>query len=414
MSGSWKTDGDASNVRGKTLKQPVYAETSMTEDKEQNEERQTLTFESDDGASRSIWIAAVILIAIVAWMGSGFLLPSEVQTGDQAKTSEPQPVAVTVRTSIAESVTLYFQAEGQAQPDRDTALRAESSGDVAEVLVNKGDDVLQGQIIARLTTNRVQADLRREIEARDSAQREFDNANELRDRGVATVDRVTEARAALAAAEADVAAALEALESTNIVAPFNGRIETLSLDEGEYISAGSDVGRIVDNQPLTVALQVPQQALNRIKNGQTAEVNFITGEEREGSVTFVSTSASAETRTFLAEIEVPNTDGAIPAGISAEISIPTGTEKAHFVTPSVVSLSPDGATGVKAVEDGKVVFYEIQVVRAEVDGIWVTGMPDTTQIIIIGQGFVRDGEAIRAQPERAEGAAQELVREAGE
>lgn len=386
----------------------------MTEDKEQNEERQTLTFETDDGASRSIWIAAVILIAIVAWMGSGFLLPSEVQTGDQAKTSEPQPVAVTVRTSIAESVTLYFQAEGQAQPDRDTALRAESSGDVAEVLVNKGDDVLQGEIIARLTTNRVQADLRREIEARDSAQREFDNANELRDRGVATVDRVTEARAALAAAEADVAAAQEALESTNIVAPFNGRIETLSLDEGEYISAGSDVGRIVDNQPLTVALQVPQQALNRIKNGQTAEVNFITGEEREGSVTFVSTSASAETRTFLAEIEVPNTDGAIPAGISAEISIPTGTEKAHFVTPSVVSLSPDGATGVKAVEDGKVIFYEIQVVRAEVDGIWVTGLPDTAQIIIIGQGFVRDGEAIKAQPERTGGAAQELVREAGE
>ncbi|WP_306258709.1 efflux RND transporter periplasmic adaptor subunit [Pararhizobium sp. IMCC21322] len=386
----------------------------MTEDKEQKQERQTLTFESDEGASRSIWIAAVILIAIVAWMGSGFLLPSKVQTGDQAKTSEPQPVAVTVRTSIAESVTLYFQAEGQAQPDRDTALRAESSGDVAEVLVNKGDDVLQGDIIARLTTNRVQADLRREIEARDSAQREFDNANELRDRGVATVDRVTEARAALAAAEADVAAAQEALESTNIVAPFTGRIETLSLDEGEYISAGSDVGRIVDNQPLTVALQVPQQALNRIRNGQTAEVNFITGEEREGSVTFVSTSASAETRTFLAEIEVPNSDGAIPAGISAEISIPTGTEKAHFVTPSVVSLSPDGVTGVKSVEDNKVVFYEIQVVRAEVDGIWVTGLPDTAQIIIIGQGFVREGEAIKAQPERAESPAQELAREAGE
>lgn len=378
----------------------------MTEYQDQTESHQTLTFENDKGASRSTWIAGLILIVIVAWMGSGFVLPSQDQSQDVTNTSQPAPVAVTVRASSAESVTLYFQAEGQAQPDRDTVIRSEASGDVAEVLVKKGDDVLQGDTIARLTTNQVLADLRREIEEQKRARREFDNANELRDRGVATVDRVSEARAALAAAEAGVTAAQEALENTNIVAPFNGRIEGLSLDVGEFISAGSNVGRIVDNQPLTVALQIPQQALNRIKNGQSADVKFITGEEREGRVTFVSTSASAETRTFLAEVEVPNTDGAIPAGISAEIRIPTGTKNAHFISPSVVSLSPNGITGIKAVEDDTVVFHDIQVVRAEVDGIWVTGMPDDVQIIIVGQGFVRNGETIRARPERTSGAAQ--------
>ncbi|WP_210421533.1 efflux RND transporter periplasmic adaptor subunit [Hoeflea halophila] len=346
---------------------------------------------------------------MVGWMGSGFVIPSEEDVPEPVAVQEAAAVAVAVRASIAKTVTLFFQAEGQAQPDRDTVIRAEASGDVAEVLVRKGQDLQEGDIIARLSSNRVEADLKRAIEERDRAQREFDNATTLLERGVSTADRVVQAQAALAGAKAAVTAAEEAVESTNIVAPFNGRIETLSLDAGEFISAGSEVGRIVDNQPLRVALQVPQQALRRIKNGQTALVSFITGEKREGSVVFVGTSASAETRTFLAEIEVANENGIIPAGISAEISIPTGEEQAHFISPSVVSLSPDGVTGVKTVEDGRVVFHDISVVRAEVEGIWVTGLPDEAQIITIGQGFVRDGETVVARPEPTSDVAEELL-----
>lgn len=385
----------------------------MSRTDDQDEDRKALTFESDKGASGSTWIAALLLIAIVGWMGSGFIYPTEdeVQT---AEVTEPAPVAVATRQSRAEDVTLYFQAEGQALPDRDTPIRAEASGDVAEVLIEKGDDVEKGEIIARLSTDRVDADLRRAQEELDGAQREFSNASDLRERGVATTDRVSEARAALAAAQAQLAAAQDALDSTNITAPFAGRVETLTLDAGEFISAGTDVGRIVDNRPLTVALQVPQQALNQIRNGQSAQVNFITGEEREGRVTFVGTSASSETRTFLAEVEVSNEDGAIPAGISAEIRIPTGTTSAHFITPSVVSLNPDGSTGVKVVEDATVVFHEIEVVRAEVDGIWVTGLPDETEIITIGQGFVRNGEIIDARPDVAPGTAEQLAQEAAQ
>ncbi|MFZ5963856.1 efflux RND transporter periplasmic adaptor subunit [Thalassococcus sp. BH17M4-6] len=386
----------------------------MTKPQDQTESRQALTFDNDKGASRSTWIAAAILVAIVAWMGSGFVLPGEEDASATPAAEDPAPVAVAVRTSEARPVTLFFQAEGQAQPDRDTAIRTEASGDVAEVLVEKGDDVSQGDIIARLSSNRVEADLNRAREEQDRAQREFDNATELLERGVGTQDRVSQAQATLAAAQAAVTAAEEALDSTNITAPFDGRIETLTLDAGEYVSSGSDIGRIVDNRPLTVTLQVPQQALGRIRNGQMAAVSFITGEEREGRVTFVGTSASAETRTFLAEIEVPNDDGAIPAGISAEIRIPTGERQAHFISPSVVSLSPDGITGVKTVEDGVATFHEIEVVRAEVDGIWVTGLPDEAEIITIGQGFVRDGEAVEARPELASAADNTPVPEATE
>ncbi len=364
-----------------------------------SENTERLSFQDDKGASRSTWIAAALVVAITGWMGSGYIWPSAEDAEVGAKAAQVDPVAVGVTTSSVQTVTLRFQAEGQALPDRETSIRTETSGDVAEVLVQKGEDVQDGAVIARLSATRAEADLARAREELARAQREFDNATELRERGVATVDRVAQARATLAAAEAAVTNAEEAIESLDITAPFAGRIETLTLDRGEFVQAGAAVGRIVDNRPLTVAIQVPQRALGRIETGQTATVDFITGARREGRVGFVGTSANTETRTFLAEIDVANEDGAIPAGISAEVLIPTGTAKAHFVQPSTVSLDPDGRLGVKTVtKDNTVTFQPIEIVRAEIDGIWVTGLPDTARIITIGQGFVTDGETVAPSP----------------
>jgi multidrug efflux system membrane fusion protein len=331
---------------------------------------------------------------IVGWMVSGFILPSPEQA-QNITLETPEPTAVAVATSQAERVTQFYQAEGQALPDRDTMLRASNSGDVAEVLISKGQDVSTGDIIARLDPSTNIAEANRAAEALAQAQREFSNAQQLLERGFATQDRLTQARAALASAEAQVIEIEQAAETLTITAPFDGRIETLDLDSGEFVSAGSEVGRLVDISPLTIAIQVPQQSLTRLKVGQKARVVFITGEERNGSVTFVGTSAAAETRTFLAEIEVANEDSAIPAGISAEVIIPTGEVTAHFLPPSIVSLDTQGSLGIKTVDSENIVtFYPIAVVKAQIDGIWVTGLPDTVDVITVGQGFVNIGDTV--------------------
>lgn len=355
---------------------------------------QPLTFTSDKGASRSTWFAGVLVILIVGWMGSGFILPSE-NNDPVSVREETKLVAVAVTTSTAETVTQFYQAEGQALPDRETMMRSETSGDIAEVLVSKGQDVEAGAIIARFDPTANLADANRATQELARAQREFDNAEALLDRGVATADRVSQARATLAGAQSELADVQQAADALTILAPFAGRVETLDIDEGEFVSAGMEVGRLVDITPLTVAIQVPQQSLNRLSVGQPATVRFITGEERQGTVTFVGTSAASETRTFLAEIEVNNDDRAIPAGISAEVIIPTGETIAHFLSASIVSLNTEGTLGVKTVDANNVVaFYPIQVVKAQIDGIWVTGLPDTVDVITVGQGYVNENETV--------------------
>lgn len=382
----------------------------MTETRQDG--RQALTFESDRGSNRSRWVAGGLAVAIVGWMGSGYVLPSEkpVQT---VKTSvAPRAVSVAVRRSVAEPVEQIFVAEGQALPDRDMSVRAEISGQIEEVLVAMGADLEAGQVIARFDIAARQADLERAEQERDRAQREFDNATALVERGVATVDRVAQARATLAAGLASVSAAQEAIGKTDIRAPFAGRLESLDVNVGEFVSMGADVGRIVDNTPLNIRIQVPQQSRRDIKVGQTAEVAFITGETSTGEVRFVATSADAETRTFMARIEVPNADGAIPAGISAQLRIPTGRLTAHFVSPAILSLDTDGTLGIKTVNAENVVeFHPISIVRAQTSGIWVSGLPDEARIISIGQGFVNNGETVNPQPDEdaAEMPAQDKV-----
>jgi membrane fusion protein, multidrug efflux system len=364
----------------------------------QTDTRKPLTFESDAGATRSRWIAGGLAVAIVAWMGSGFLLPTKNDAAEAPQTASQQPVSVAVKPSKAEGVTQIFVAEGQALPDRDTMIRAETSGRIAEVLVRKGADLAADEVIARFDTAARQADLARAEEELRRAQREFDNAQALLDRGVATVDRVSQARTGLATARAGLTAAEEAINDTVIRAPFDGRLEALEIDEGEFVSTGAEVGRLVDNTPLTIRIQIPQQSLSAIKVGQKAQVDFITGTSAEGVVDFVGSSANAETRTFSAEIAVPNEDGTIPAGISAQVRIPTGETRAHFVSPAILSLDTDGTLGVKTVtEDNRVAFHEISIVRAQTDGIWITGLPEEAPIISIGQGFVNDGEIVDPQ-----------------
>tara|TARA_R110002167_G_scaffold1426_3_gene6739 strand:- start:29648 stop:30778 length:1131 start_codon:yes stop_codon:yes gene_type:complete len=359
---------------------------------------QTLDFDTERGASRSKWVAWALVIAITGWMGSGYIYPTQTSDDDTSQDTVEKVTAVAVSLSKAETVTRNFVAEGQALPDRSTDLRAEATGQIKEVLVVKGDMVAAGDVIARFDVAQNEADLNRAQQELARAQREFDNAETLVDRGVATNDRLVQARSSLASAQAAVTAAQKALDYSEITAPFGGRIEALDLNAGEFVSAGSSVGQVVDNTPLTVTIQVPQQSLRDIKAGQTAEVTFITGEELQGTVAFVGRNANSETRTFLAEITVENADGVVPAGVSAEIRIPIGEITAHFLSPAILSLDTDGTLGIKTVDaDNTVVFAEVKIERAQTDGIWVSGLPDTANIITIGQGYVTNGDKVNPQ-----------------
>jgi len=362
----------------------------------------TLDFETSGGSGVSGWVATALTLALIAWMGSGYIFPAEEPAAPEARDAGRRAATVAVRASVAEEVTQFFVAEGQALPDRETMIRAETSGEIESLSVQKGQIVDAGVEIARIAAAERSAQLTQANAKIERATREVENAQSLLERGVATQDRVTDARAALATAQAQLATVEQGLDNTVIRAPFPGLLDDLTIDPGEYVQAGTEVGRIIDTDPLTIEVQVPQQAVSGIRADQSAMVSFITGETREGTVTYVSGSADPQTRTFRAEVQVANPDGAIPSGVSAQIRVPVGEATAHFISPAVLALGTDGILGVKTLEeDNTVGFTPVEIVRAQTDGIWVSGLDDQATIITIGQGFVSAGEQVDPRDEAA-------------
>lgn len=236
-----------------------------------------------------------------------------------------------------------------------------------------------------------------------AAERDYDAAERLRDRGVTSDAEARNRFAALESARADLRAAEIELENTNLTAPIAGVVSDVPVEIGSFVQPGGEILEIVNNDPLKVRIQVRQSEITSVSLGQTAEVEFQGDRMAEGRVTFISPVADSETRTFRVELEVPNPDSRTPAGLAAKVRLPLQERVAHRISPALIRLDDAGRIGVFAVaeDDEHLRFLPVDVVQAQAEAIWVTGLPETARIVTISQGALSDGQRarIRETPE---------------
>ncbi len=356
---------------------------------------------------RSTLLALVLALAVAGWLASPHLaallgLAPETPPAASAPLADdaPQTMQVRVHHSVAEPIARQQVLNGRTEANRTVRIAAEVAGEVIEVGKAKGDTVEKGDLIIRLDPRDREAAL---AEARATLeQRRIENeaAKRLGERGFQAETKVAEAKAALEQARYQVRRSEVALEQTRITAPFAGVLEERPVELGSLLEVGDTVGKLVELDPLLVAADVPEAAIMGIAPGSAAEVGFLGDVTREGRVRFVARQANAATRTFPVEIELANPDRAIPAGISAAVAINLAPIRAHAASPGILVLDDRGVLGVKSVEDdGTVGFHPAEVVRAMGDVVWLAGLPDTIDLITVGQGFVSVGQEVKAVPE---------------
>jgi multidrug efflux system membrane fusion protein len=153
---------------------------------------------------------------------------------------------------------------------------------------------------------------------------------------------------------------------------------------------------------MLAVVEVAERKLAGVKVGENASIRLVTGETAEGEIRFVSKSASATTRTYRVEVQVPNADGAIPDGITAEVSLKLKAEPATQIPRSALTFSSGGDLGVRVVGDGgKVGFVKVTIAEDAQSQMWVNGIPDGARVIVQGQDFVREGEKVTPVPAAA-------------
>lgn len=202
------------------------------------------------------------------------------------------------------------------------------------------------------------------------------------------------ARAGVRSAEAAVATARNEIDRLDVKAPFSGLLETDTAELGALLQPGGMCATIIQLDPIKLVGFAPENEVSKVEVGALAGARLVSGREVQGQVTFLSRSADMETRTFRVEMQVPNADLAIRDGQTAEIIIAAAGKTAHLIPASAMTLNDDGALGVRLAVDNKAKFAPVTILRDTVDGIWVDGLGDTADIIVVGQEYVVDGVAI--------------------
>jgi multidrug efflux system membrane fusion protein len=212
---------------------------------------------------------------------------------------------------------------------------------------------------------------------------------------------VLEAQANLDAAQAAVRQAEIALRQVEIRAPFSGVFDRRDAEIGTYLAPGQPCGTMIELNPLLVVGDAPETEAARLRSGAPAQARLVDGTVLNGRVRYVARDADPQTRTYHLEVAVPNPGNTVRSGLSADLRIAAGAGPAHLVPVSALVLDSAGRQGVRYVQPGgRVGFAPVTVLEETSQGMWVSGLKGSVNVITVGQSFVADGQKVRVAQAR--------------
>lgn len=356
----------------------------------------------------SFLIAGGLAIVAAGWIYSGQMeedpfaptaedtVPAEAEA-PVAPESRITSVRVQDSTAVAHRAILLYT--GRTEVERRVTLRAETDGRVIEIGVEESDPVTEDTVVVKLAANDRYAKLNEAKALVNQREIEFEAAESLAGKGFQT-------ESAKAAAEANLQAAKAALEQIRVdigritvEAPFDGVVESRSVEIGDFVQAGDEIAVIADFDPLVVTIQVSEREISRVEPGVTADIELLDGQRFIGIVSRIATTGDSATRTFEVELEVANEEARLLDGMTAKVLLPAQQVMAHMITPALLTLDDTGQVGVKGIDaDNRVVFYPIQIVEDTPSGMWIAGLPRTVTLITVGQDFVAPGVVVEPVP----------------
>ena len=284
--------------------------------------------------SKNVRISLYILIPVIGWMISGQFVKENITNERIEKTLSSVVISESSPSFFSPKIILNASATSEKRVN----VMAKTSGEVMPNNVLQGDWVKKDQVLCRL--------------------------------GVVELNR------------------------TEVKAPFRGYVEKI-VKPGNLLNRGEICAVIIELDPLTFVAEVPEAEIKSIVKGQKVLIELVTGETITSKLSFVSKSATPATRSFRVEAEVENSKGVIRDGITGTMKIYTNKILAHKISPSILLLSDNGTIGVKSVNNNNIVeFLPIKIIEDTNDGIWVTGIPNLSNLIVVGQGFVENGQEV--------------------
>lgn len=358
-------------------------------------------------------LPATLALAAILVLGStaALLYTGTSRAADEAPADTARP-ALTVSTAQPQrgAVPLRLAANGNVAAWQEASIGAESNGlRLDAVLVNVGDVVKAGQVLARFSPETVQADVAQAraslLEAQAVAAEATDNAERARSlqaTGALSQQQIQQFTTAGQTAQARVAVAralLQAqelrLQHTQVRAPDSGVISARTATVGAVLGAGTELFRMVRKGRLEWRAEVTATELARIQPGAKARITGASGTTIEGTVRMVAPTVDPQTRNALVYVDLPPTPD-FRAGMFARGEFALGSSDALTI-PQEALVVRDGFAYVFVVgPQQRVQQRKVQTGRRIADRVEIlSGLEADMSVAVRGAGFLNDGDLVR-------------------
>jgi RND family efflux transporter MFP subunit len=356
-----------------------------------------------------ITLATVVLALLAAGFTFATLAVQAADPAPAASAARPA-LTVTVATPQKTRLTQTVPANGSLYAWQEASIGAEANGwRLAEVMVNVGDRVRRGQVIARFAADLPRADLAQIqaavaeaeatlAEAAANAQR----ARELQASGALSAQQINQyltaertAQSRLEAQRAGARVQQLRLAQAEVRAPDDGVISARVATVGAVVPAGQELFRLIRQGRLEWRAEVPAELLVQVKPGQSARITPSGGPAIEGRVRMVAPTVDPATRQGLVYIDLPN-PGTAKAGMFARGELALGEGEGLTLPQSAVLLRDGFHTVFLVGADNKVTQRKVEVGRRSGDRIELTnGLAADARVVASGGAFLGDGDSVR-------------------
>lgn len=293
------------------------------------------------------------------------------------------------------------RVRGRTQASRHVQVRAEESGRIVSEPIPRGARVSQGDILCEIAVDNRQANLQEALSRGEQAEFEYKASLDLQERGLQSDVAVAQLKTALESSKTAINRTKLALEKTKILAPFDGIVETRTVEIGDLLNAGTVCASVLDDTPMLLVGLVPEQEVSGIQVGAKVTGKLLSGEYVEGTVNYLARAADAISRSYRVEIEVDSKYENLREGITVELMVETRDIQAHLIPSSALTLNDSGEIAVKTIDESDLVSsHIIEIVGDNTSlvnpGIWVTGLNGSVNLVTLGQEIVFPGQTVES------------------
>lgn len=309
---------------------------------------------------------------------------------------------VAVKTIIVNSDSLrnYTNYLGTLEPELESGLSFQVSGNVESVLVSEGQVVKKGDLLARLSAghlNNVFSSAKAEYTEAEDA---FSRMEKLYKKNSLPEIKYIEVRSKLQQAKAQLQSAQKDLSDCNLYAPFDGVINKKMIETGVNVSQGMPVFNLLKISHIKFKISIPEKDISQIEIGQNVDIDIpVLNKNYSGKITEKNLASNNISQTYDVKVKLSNLNYELLPGMVGNARVYTnGTRRYITIPPSVVQLLPDNKKFVWVVENGIARLKQIQTGQQTSDGIQVySGLSTKDKIVVEGFQKLSEGTDVEEQ-----------------